>query len=73
MNKQQESMMKLFVIHKIVGGYAREDAGNTHIVAIVTDSEEARQIAIASGGSVSEKELGVIPPGILADMKVFFG
>lgn len=58
--------MKVYVVERIEGGYAREDAATASVVAVLTDSERARIVKMCSGygAVVTETEVDVIPAGI---------
>ena len=57
--------MKLFVVHRTVGGYAREDASSSDVVGLYTDGEVARKIAILAHGQYKEVEVDYIMPGFI--------
>lgn len=63
--------MKLFVVHRLVGGYAREDSPVSDVVGVFTDKEVARQVAVISHGMWTEHELDYIYPGIKATADVY--
>lgn len=58
--------MKLFVVHRTRGGYAREDAPTSDVIGVYTDKEVARKVALLSYGRYDEVELDYIYPGIKA-------
>jgi hypothetical protein len=54
--------MKVFVVHRSVGGYAREDASSSDVVGVYTDGEVARKIALLARGQCKEVEVDYIMP-----------
>lgn len=58
--------MKVYVVHRTRGGYAREDAAESDVVGVFTDKEVARKVALLSYGRYDEMEVDYIMPGIKA-------
>ena len=58
--------MKVYVVHRIRGGYAREDAPTSDVIGVYTDKEVARKVALTGYGQYMEVELDYILPGIKA-------
>ena len=58
--------MKVYVVSRVVGGYAREDSATSSPVAVLTDPERARIVKACSGfgATMEEVEVDVIPAGI---------
>lgn len=64
--------MKIYVVHQLIGCYAREDDSRSHIAGAYTDAEVARKVALIAGlSSVAEVELDHIPPGYEKDATEF--
>ena len=58
--------MKVYVVHRTRGGYAREDAPTSDVIGVYTDKEVARKVAILGHGRYDEMEVDYIVPGIKA-------
>jgi hypothetical protein len=56
--------MELHIVHNTVGGFAREDAHQSNIIAVLTDPDMAKKIALASQAKVTSLALDDIPIGI---------
>ena len=54
--------MKVFVVHRTVSGYAREDASSSDVVGVYTDQEVARKVALLGRGKWTEVEVDYIMP-----------
>lgn len=65
--------MKLYVVHKPIGGYAREDAAESYVVAAVEDAELANKIKLWSHGSIAEVEVNAVPEGFKQFRREVFG
>lgn len=59
-------MISLYIVHRIRGGYAREDQPQSDAVGVYTDPELARKVAVVTGGRYEEMILDYVPPGIQA-------
>jgi hypothetical protein len=64
-------MMKVYVVHRNRGGYAREDAAESDVVGVYTDQEVARKVALISYGRYEEMEVDYVFPGIKAAASEF--
>ena len=56
--------MKVFVVHRTVGGYAREDASSGDVVGVYTDITLAKKVALLARGTWTEVDVDYIWPGI---------
>jgi len=64
--------MKVYVLVRMVGGFAREDADEPCVVAVLSDEEKAKRLAkVVYGCTMSTLELDVIPEGWLDHAKAF--
>lgn len=62
--------MKIFVVHKTVGGYAKEDFHESCVIGAYSNEEFASKVARVTYAKMDEIELNFTPKGIYQDMKV---
>jgi hypothetical protein len=56
----------------MIGGFAREDADVTSIVAVLTDEVQAKKLAkVVFGCTITPMEVDVIPKGWVEHAKAF--
>lgn len=63
--------MKVYVVAKMIGGYAREDYPNIDIVGVYTEESKAKIVATVSHGRYYEIKVDHIHPGIKQDATAF--
>lgn len=63
--------MKVYVVSKMIGGYAREDNPSFVVVGVYTEESKAKMVATISQGRYREIELDYIHPGIRNDATAF--
>lgn len=63
--------MKVYVVSKMIGGYAREDNPAFVVVGVYTKEENAKIVSKVSQGRYREIEVDYIPPGIKQDADEF--
>ncbi len=61
--------LTIHIVHKPIGGFAREDRDDSHVVGAYTDADVAKKVSIASHAQVTSIELDHIPEGILSSIK----
>ncbi len=57
----------MYAVVNMYPGYAREDPGTPHLVAVVEDKEVAEKLRLVAGGDakVFPVTLNAIPPGLV--------
>ncbi len=63
--------MQLHIVHKTVSGYAREDAPQSSVIGVYTDSAIAEKVRLVSQAEIEVVELNHIAPGILQSIEAF--
>lgn len=64
--------MKVYVLTRMVGGFAREDADVTSVVAVLTDEVQAKKLAkVVFGCTITPTEVDFISPGWAEHAKEF--
>lgn len=63
--------MKLFVVVKNIGGFARENAPIPKVVGAFTNHTDAQTLRALCHGEVQEIELDSVPPGYFCEAKIF--
>jgi len=63
--------MKVYVVHRVLRSYARDDAMESDVVGAYTDKEIARKVALISHGRYEEMEVDYVFPGIKAAASEF--
>ena len=62
--------MKVYVVTKTFGGYAREDADSTQVIAVLSNGIRAERLRLAASGcAVTEVEMDAIPEWIAQNAK----
>ena len=56
-------MSKLHVVATQIGGFAREDAPQMHVVAVLTNEAKAKTLARLAHGQAFEIEVDAVPEG----------
>ena len=64
--------MKVYVLTRMIGGFAREDADVTSVVAVLTDERQAKKLAkVVFGCTITPMELDFISEGWVEHAKAF--
>ncbi|OZB34665.1 MAG: hypothetical protein B7X51_01355 [Pseudomonas sp. 34-62-33] len=64
-----DSNPTIFIVTKLIGGYAREDAPGVSVVGCFTDEDVARKVALATSGKVAPVALNNLSAGLIASLE----
>ena len=68
MSQAMDSNPTMFIVTKLIGGYAREDAPGVSVVGCFTDEDVARKVALATSGKVAPVALNTLSAGLIASL-----
>lgn len=69
MSQAMDSNPTMYIVTKLIGGYAREDAPGISVVGCFTDEDVARKIALATSGKVAPVALNTLSAGLIASLE----
>lgn len=61
--------MELHIVHKTIGGFAREDTSKSSVVGAYTDQDRAKRVALVAHGEVETVTLDEIPNGYVQALR----